>query len=57
MSQHSFTWKLNGVPNFICIHCGLMKLNNDFTKWCISQGCDYRDHPLYQTMRKTLVKR
>ena len=57
MSQHSFTWKLNGVPNFICIHCSLMKLNNDFTKWCISQGCDYRDHPLYQTMRKTLVKR
>lgn len=54
---HSFTWKLNGLPNLICNKCGLIRLHNPFTDWCVSQGCDYENHPNYINIRISLTKR
>lgn len=34
-----------------CVHCGLVYLNNEFTRWAIQKGCDNKNHPQYQTMR------
>lgn len=37
----------------ICIHCGLLRLRNLLTDWCVRQGCNYEDHPGYtQAMRR-----
>ena len=56
MEQHSFNKKIKGVPYLTCSKCGLVKLNNPFTKWCISKGCDYQDHPEYNNQRKTCMR-
>ena len=29
----------------ICVNCGLIRLRNLLTDWCVSKGCDFRDHP------------
>ena len=51
MEQHSFNKKLKNLSYLICSKCGLIKLNNPFTLWCVGQGCDYSEHPKYQTER------
>lgn len=33
-----------------CLHCGLVALNNDLTRWCISKGCNASEHPSYKSM-------
>jgi hypothetical protein len=36
-----------------CRRCGLVKLNNPITNWCVSQGCYYDEHPKYkQTLKR-----
>jgi hypothetical protein len=37
---------------FVCDHCGLVYLNNNFTRWAIKNGCNNRDHPNYEVERK-----
>ena len=38
----------------ICTGCGLLRLKNLLTEWCVMRGCDYQDHPQYDLMRRTL---
>jgi len=54
IEPHNFNWKLKGCPQFICVHCGLMLLNNDFTRWCVQKGCSYSDHPDYENQKKNV---
>ena len=35
-----------------CPKCGLVALNNDFTRWAIDKGCNANDHPQYEQQRK-----
>jgi len=42
---------LRGTPWVYCKYCGLVYLNNRFTKWCIKKGCNNSYHPEY---RKTM---
>ena len=52
MEQHSFNKKINGIPYLICSKCGLIQLKNDFSRWCIQQGCDYQSHPEFLAKKK-----
>ncbi len=36
---HRFTARM------ICARCGLLRLRNALTDWCVSKGCNFRDHP------------
>ena len=46
MEGHS--WKTLGtLPWEVCKHCGLIALHNDITQWCITKGCNHKDHPGY----------
>ena len=50
--SHSFTKKINGLPYKVCIFCGLIRLNNDFTSFCVKNGCSDEDHPDYESQKK-----
>lgn len=52
---HSFI-KLKNAPWLYCKYCGLLKLNNQLTRWCISMGCNSSDHNNYKRMVKKLSK-
>jgi hypothetical protein len=49
METHSFTKKIKGI--YYCAKCGLVYLNNDFTRWCIKRGCEYDVHADYAKAR------
>ena len=53
---HSFNKRIVGKQ--YCSHCGLLALNNDFTRWSIKMGCNSGDHPNYKNERRkaSLVK-
>lgn len=40
----------------VCSGCGLMRLNNKITHWCVKQGCYYDEHPHYNKIFKKLTK-
>jgi hypothetical protein len=53
------TWKPmragkgRSLPWLWCPRCGLVRLRNARTEWCIDHGCNYDDHPGYkQAMRR-----
>lgn len=46
---HSFTGKVGGF--LYCEHCGLIALQNDFTRWAIKVGCLSHLHPSYNNQR------
>lgn len=37
-----------------CRYCGLLRLQNRLTEWCIRKGCDYEEHPEYLKMVRAL---
>lgn len=39
------------VGKAYCVKCGLVYLNNDFTRWAIRVGCNNEEHPDYKRMR------
>ncbi len=43
---------IKGISYAVCLHCGLVRLRNNFTEWCIKMGCDNRNSPQYKAMRK-----
>lgn len=53
---HSFQ-KRKGMPQLVCVHCGLVNLNNDFTRWAIRMGCNNNEHPDLQKMRHKFTGR
>lgn len=55
IEPHRFVkWRLTSYQ--ICCKCGLIRLKNKFTAWCIRNGCDHEDHPSYEQMRKHFTK-
>ena len=40
------------IPWLMCKYCGLIYLNNKFTKWCIKTGCMHELHNGYKLQRK-----
>lgn len=34
-----------------CVKCGLIGLNNPFTRWSVDKGCNSYYHPSYRTNR------
>jgi len=53
MNSHSWV-KVRWMPWLLCGKCGLVALKNDITRWCISHGCDYDEHPGYSEAHRTL---
>ena len=39
-----------------CAYCGLVALNNDFTDWAVSKGCNYKLHSSYASARMKHTK-
>lgn len=52
---HRFTGKLRGVPWPYCVGCGLIRLHNALTDWCVRHGCNYSDHPGYAAAIRSLA--
>jgi hypothetical protein len=46
-----------GLGKRVCKECGLVWLNNAFTRWAIRLGCDNAAHPDYQNQRDKAGKR
>lgn len=47
---HNFNGTIAGKK--YCLKCGLVALNNSFTKWGIDKGCNNKEHPGYENQRK-----
>lgn len=43
---------MKGIGKMKCVRCGLVRLNNDFTRWAIDKGCNNEDHPDHDRKRK-----
>ena len=56
MQGHSFV-PLKGSGKMYCRSCGLVALNNDFTRWCIDKGCNHEYHSQYQQVKHKFTKR
>lgn len=52
MEPHSFKEECRIVGKPYCSKCGLVALNNDFTRWSIDKGCLSELHPQYNSKRK-----
>ena len=47
-------WKnIKGVGRQCCTKCGLIRLKNSLTRWCIDKGCDHDLHPNFKQQCKT----
>ena len=38
----------------VCINCGLLRLRNLLTDWCVARGCDFAEHPGFAEACRTL---
>ena len=56
IENHAFNKRIAGIPNAVCSKCGMIKLNNDFSRWCIQNGCNADERPDYLFIRKQLTK-
>ena len=51
MVAHSFTKRMVGKP--MCSNCGMLKLNNTFSRWAVDKGCNNDLHPAYKQMKRS----
>lgn len=54
MQGHSFSRTASGKP--YCTNCGLMALNNDFSRWSVKHGCNSDLHPSFKAQRRKAIK-
>ena len=54
MVGHSFNKTISGKS--VCSNCGLIVLNNEFTRWCIEKGCYADLHPQYNSVKVRLTR-
>jgi hypothetical protein len=50
MEPHNMSGRVNNKP--YCVKCGLVSLNNGFSRWSIDKGCLSDLHPSFKTQRK-----
>jgi hypothetical protein len=55
VDPHNFQNPKNRFYKPVCFRCGLMRLNNKATDWCVKQGCDFEEHPDYKIRLKELT--
>lgn len=39
-----------------CVHCGLIRVQNNFTSWAVEKGCLNRIHPSHDSARSKFTK-
>ncbi|AHX01079.1 hypothetical protein M316_0014 [Nitrincola phage 1M3-16] len=49
MEHHQFNGRVGGKA--YCTRCGLVSLNNSFTRWAADKGCLNELHPSYKSQR------
>jgi hypothetical protein len=49
---HNFSSGLKAGGKSYCSCCGLVALNNDFSRWSVRMGCFSDVHPEYKNKRK-----
>lgn len=49
---HQFSRGFTVGGKAFCPRCGLIALNNEFTGWAISKGCNNADHPSFESKIK-----
>jgi hypothetical protein len=54
--KHGPWIQMKRVGKSYCLGCGLVRLNNPLTRWCMEKGCNHDDHPQYQQKVKQLTK-
>ena len=54
MIEHE--WQLKVCGKQVCSGCGLVALNNDFTRWAISKGCMNHLHPDFKNAYRRYTK-
>lgn len=54
MVGHSFNKVIGGKQ--VCSNCGLVALNNEFTRWSIDKGCYADLHPQYKSVKIRTTK-
>ncbi len=57
VTPHAFTRDLpvaKIIGRDVCRFCGLARLHNLLTDWCVAKGCDFRDHPGFPAACRTL---
>lgn len=53
----SHRWSpLRGVGKQYCTSCGLVRLNNAISDWCVGRGCEYDLHSQYTSKVKQLTR-
>lgn len=52
MEDHVFHRDVKICGKQYCVNCSLIRLNNEYTRWAISKGCNYKDHPDNERKRK-----
>jgi len=53
--SHKFQNHKNMYYKAVCVRCGLMRLSNRITDWCVKHGCNHDDHPDYLNKLKELT--
>jgi len=56
MEPHNFVKLYRSIPWLVCSKCGLVRLRNPFTDWCVRNGCDADERPDYKKMRDKLTR-
>ena len=49
---HSFRKMTKRLPIMMCSNCGLVRLKNKFSTWCIKLGCLHELHNQYKFQLK-----
>jgi len=52
---HKFQNHKNMYYKPVCARCGLMRLSNRITDWCVKKGCNHDEHPDYLNKLKELT--
>jgi hypothetical protein len=48
---------IRGFPWPVCTGCGLVKLRNAITEWCVRHGCAHAERPEYKATLARLTER
>lgn len=49
VEPHSFHKKM--LHWQYCSKCGVLRMKNGFSEWAVKMGCNYHEHPSYESQR------
>lgn len=53
---HIFRTDIRAGGKQYCLNCGLLSLNNEFSRWSVRMGCLNESHPDYEKIRSRCTK-